>query len=110
MASGETLETMRAYEAIMWPAIEHAERHYRRTDRLWIATYIGGILMLTGMSALTPKGPLQGVVIGLSVTFAFAGGIVYKGILLRRSQFKTLRSLHEQAELTLLYHSDDDEP
>lgn len=111
MGSDERLEAMRAYEAILWPAIEHAERHYRRTDLLACLAFIGGLMMLTAGTSLLRNGPFQGFAIGLTTTIAFAAGIAYKGILVRRSHYQALRTLHEQAELTLLYHhGDDDEP
>jgi len=108
MASDEQLEAMRAYETIVWPRVEHGERHYRRTDRLFVAAYVLGILMISMGAATLPRGPLSGAAVGLGIALGFAGGIVHTNVSMRRAAFKRMRELHEQAELTLLYHREDE--
>jgi hypothetical protein len=93
--------TPEVYEQFMWPEIRNLERHFRRSDRLFFASYVMVVLTMTTLSALNPP-PWSGFFTGAAVVCAFTAGHVMKGVQSRRAGYRQLEELHKDAELILL--------
>jgi hypothetical protein len=83
------------------------ERHFRRTDRLWVLS-----VAITAVFVVAVANVSEGFMRGLAVGLLFPLGTMFGATLVnarnRRRSFGQIAALGEIAELTLLYHEDDD--
>lgn len=94
--------TPEVFEEFVWPEVVSLERHYRRSDRLFLAAGSLGIATLAAACAFPPRGPISGLMTGFTVVMAFWFGYAMKGVNCRRAGYQQLEAMHKQAELQLL--------